>query len=132
MHITTGLFEVNETTRQSMAIQLQVLLDKFSLSHKVVAFLKDESTYISTMVATLHSIIDYEPLKILRVYKGMCFTHVMSKACYYATNDEKVSVGLKNVSVKEVQSGLQKTITWTKKSRKGRQESNLDCSKSGM
>jgi hypothetical protein len=39
---------------------------------------------------------------------------------------------LKNVGVKEVQSGLQKTITWTKKSRKKRQEWEWACFKSGM
>jgi hypothetical protein len=32
------------------------------------------------LVAVLHSIIDYEPLKILKVYEGTCFRHVMSKA----------------------------------------------------
>jgi hypothetical protein len=47
-------------------------------------------------------------------------------------NDEKVSIGLKNVSVKEIQSGLQKTITWTKKSEKGRQEWEWACLESGM
>ncbi len=33
MHIIVGLFEMNETTRQSMAIQLQILLDRFGLLH---------------------------------------------------------------------------------------------------
>jgi hypothetical protein len=42
----------------------------------------------------------------------------MSKTCQYATNIAKV-VGLKLVSVKNVQINLQKIITWTKKSRKG-------------
>jgi hypothetical protein len=31
-------------------------------------------------------------------------------------------LGLRNVNVKEAQNGLQKTITWTKKYGKGRQE----------
>jgi len=50
------------------------------------------------MVATMHFVINYEPLKILRVYEGTCFGHVMSKACQYATNDDKIYVGLRNVS----------------------------------
>jgi hypothetical protein len=54
------------------------------------------------MVATLHSIIDYEPLKNFRFYEGTCFKHVISKGCRYAMNDDKVFIGLKNVSVKEV------------------------------
>jgi hypothetical protein len=101
-----------------MVIQLQVLLDIFSLLHRVIAFVKYEGTNLSAMATTLHSIIDCEPLNILRVYEGTCLGHVMSKACQYVTNDEKVFVGLRNVSVKEAQSGLQKTISWTKSLRK--------------
>jgi hypothetical protein len=33
MHITMGLFEMNKTTKQSMVIQLQSLLEKFGLLH---------------------------------------------------------------------------------------------------
>jgi len=33
MHITVGLFEVNETIGQSMVVQLQVSLEKFGLLH---------------------------------------------------------------------------------------------------
>ncbi len=56
---------------------------------------------MSTMVVAMDSIIDYEPLKILGVYESTCFGHVMSKAYQYATNDDKISIGLKNVSVKK-------------------------------
>jgi hypothetical protein len=64
-----------------MIIQLQVLLDKFGLLHQVIAFVKDEGTNLFAMAVVLHSIIDCEPLKILKVYKGTCFGHVMSNAC---------------------------------------------------
>jgi hypothetical protein len=113
------VLKVNETTRQSMAVQLQVLLDRFGLLHRVIAFIKDKSINLSAMATILHSIIDYEPLNIIRVYEGTCFGHVMSRACQYATNDENVFVRLRNVSVKEVQSGLQKTISWTQRFEKG-------------
>jgi hypothetical protein len=33
-------------------------------------------------------------------YEGMCFGHIMLKACQYAMNDEKVTNDLKHVSVK--------------------------------
>jgi hypothetical protein len=94
--------------------------------------LKDEGTNLSTMGVVMHSIIDYEPLKILRVCEGMCFGHVMSKACQYATNDDKIYVGLKNVNVNKTHSKLQKTITCTKKSKKGRQEWERACFENGM
>lgn len=85
-------------------------------------FVKDEGTNFFIMAIALHSIINCEILKILRVYGSTWFGHVTSKACQYATNDEKKFVVLRNVNVKETQNGLQKTITWTKKLGKGRQE----------
>jgi hypothetical protein len=41
------------------------------------------------MAIALCSIIDCEPLKILKVYEGTCFGRVMSKAYQYITNDDK-------------------------------------------
>jgi hypothetical protein len=46
-----------------MTIQIQVLLDRFGLLHLVITFVKDESTNLFALAATLHSIIVYEPLK---------------------------------------------------------------------
>jgi hypothetical protein len=56
-------------------------LEKFGLLHQVITFMKDEDTNLATIMATtLHSIINYEPLKILRVYESTCIEHVMAKA----------------------------------------------------
>jgi hypothetical protein len=54
------------------------------------------------MAIILHSIIDYEPLKVFRVYEGTCFEYVMFKACLYATNYNKVFVELRNVIVQKI------------------------------
>ncbi len=80
MHIIMGLFEMNETIKQSMATQFRYLLEKFGFLHWMMVFVKDEGTNLTIMVAILYSIIDYEPLKILKVYEGTYFKHVMSKA----------------------------------------------------
>lgn len=61
---------------------------------------------MTTLVVVLYSIIDYEPLKLLRVYKGTCFGHIMSKACQYATNDDKVLARLKSVNVNYAHASL--------------------------
>jgi hypothetical protein len=46
-----------------------------------------------------------------------------NKTCQYTTNETKLFFGMKEVSLKDAQRGaLQKMITWTKKSKKGRQE----------
>ncbi len=98
----------------------------------MIAFVKDEGINLMFMVIALCSIVDYRLLKFQHVYKGMCFGHIMSKACQYVTNDEKVITSLKQVSVKAAQGNLQKIITWTKKSRKGKQEWERACVERGL
>jgi hypothetical protein len=88
--------------------------------HHVITFVKDEGSNLSTMTNTLHSIIIYQPLKPNHVYESTCFGHVMSKACRYVTNNDKVFKSLMEVNVKDAQTTLQKTITWTKKFGEGR------------
>ncbi len=56
-----------------------------------------------------------------------CFGHAMSKACQYVDDDAKVCHVFAKVSLKGVQSSLQKIITWTKKSWKGTQEWKDSC-----
>jgi hypothetical protein len=94
MHFTMGLFEVNETTEQSLVAQVRFLLKKFGMLHWVITFVKDEGTNLITMAIALHFIIDCEPLKKIKVYEGTSFRHVMFKAYQYATNDDKVFVRL--------------------------------------
>jgi hypothetical protein len=44
----------------------------------------------------------HEPkVRVATIYEGTCFGHVIFKTCQYATNDDKVFVGLENVNVKE-------------------------------
>ncbi len=84
MHVTMGLFEVHETSKQSMAIQLQSLPEKYGLLHQVIAFVKDKGNNLIVMATTLQSIVDCEPLKLFKVYEGTCFGHIVSKVCKYA------------------------------------------------
>lgn len=77
-----------------MAEQLQALFQKFDLMHCVVVFVKDESKNLIFMVVALHFIFYCHPLKLQWIYEAIYFGHVMSKVCQYATNDDKVVVGL--------------------------------------
>jgi len=36
-------------------------------------------------------------------YEGICFGHVLSKTCQYSMNDDKISMGLKQVNVKDAE-----------------------------
>jgi hypothetical protein len=102
MYVIVGLFEVHDTMRFSMVKKLQALFEKFDLMHCVVAFVKNEGNNLTFMATTQHSIPYYHPLKLQSIYEGFCFGHVMSKAYQYATNDDKVDVGLKHVNVNNV------------------------------
>jgi hypothetical protein len=42
------------------------------------------------MIATLKLIVDCEVLGVEKSFHGTCFGHAFSKACQYATMDEKV------------------------------------------
>jgi len=54
-----------------MVIQQQSLLKRlFDLLHWVIVFIKKEGINLINMATTLHSIIDYEPLKIFKVCEG--------------------------------------------------------------
>jgi len=94
MHVIVSLFEMNETNGQSMVIQLESLLSKFGLMHHLIAYVKEKGNNLTTTPSTLCSIIDFEPLRFIKVHESTCFEHVMFKACQYTTNDNKVSKGL--------------------------------------
>jgi len=53
VHVTIGMFEVHETIGNSITFQLQKLLENFGLIHHVIAFVKDESNNLGSMVITL-------------------------------------------------------------------------------
>jgi len=58
------------------------------------------------MVIALHSIVDCELLNFPHAYEGTCFGHVLFKACQYSMNDEKCSMELRQVNVRDARVGL--------------------------
>jgi hypothetical protein len=64
-------------------------LEEFGLLHWVIAFVKDENINLAAMATTLHSIMDFEPLKILR--KRWCLEKIFipwEKMCKLASSRE--------------------------------------------
>jgi len=49
------LVEVQETKGNAMALQLQGLLERIGLIHRVLAFVKDECNNLGSMAMTLQS-----------------------------------------------------------------------------
>jgi hypothetical protein len=69
MHITMGLFEVNETTKSIDGCTILVFVKEIWFVALGDCLCKYEGNNLTTMATTLHSIIDCEPLKSLRVYE---------------------------------------------------------------
>ncbi len=82
------------------------LLDKFGLRKKIIAYVKDESSNMNAMTFALKSIVSCETLSLQKSFNGTCFGHVFSKACQYATIDEKMCKNIRFVSVKTIQTNL--------------------------
>jgi hypothetical protein len=84
------------------------------------------------MTITLKIVVNYESFGLEESFQGTCFGHDFSKACQYGTVKENVCKNLKYISIKPIQTDLQKCITWLKKSGKGRQEWNKACVETGI
>jgi len=48
--------------------------------HNVIAFVKNEGNNLTTMAFASYSIIDFQPLRLIKVYRGTCIGHMMFKA----------------------------------------------------
>jgi hypothetical protein len=91
-----------------MALALSYL---HTLSLQVIANVKDEGANLVTLAFVLSSMVSCSVLGLPSPHASICFGHIMSKVCQHATLDEKVCVGMKEVSIKKAQVALQKTIT---------------------
>ena len=87
---------------------------------------------MTTLECALQLTDSCDVLDIDQPYARACFGHVMSKACQYATDDEKVCREMIELSLSSAQSALQLCITWTKKSGKGGAEWKKACIKAGL
>jgi hypothetical protein len=97
-HVTVDLFEAIKTTRQALARNLIELLD--GLKNKIITYVKDESSNIYTLTHALKFIVKCETLDLKESFQGICFSHAFSKACHYATSNDKVCKNLKYVFIK--------------------------------
>ncbi len=102
--------------------QVKILLYIFGLFDKIIIYVKDKRSNISTLTSTLTNVVTYYPFyqedqlldQLSSSFVGSCFGHAMLKACQYAFYDSKVCVGFSKVSLKNVQVLLFKVIVWIK------------------
>jgi hypothetical protein len=98
-HIIFGLFEIVKTTWQALARNLIELLDAYGLRNMIIAYVKHEGSNLNTLTNVLKFVIKCETLGLKESFQGTYFGHVFSKACQYATINDKVCKNLKYVSI---------------------------------
>jgi hypothetical protein len=80
-----------------LARNLIELLDAYGLKNKIISYVKDEGSNLNTLNNVLKSVVKCETLGLEKSFQGTYFGHVFSKACQYATTDDKVCINLKYV-----------------------------------
>jgi hypothetical protein len=87
---------------------VKYLFIEYQFISKIIAYVRDEGTNLNIFAFTFTCVVFYALLQLVAPFSG----HVMFKVCQYATNDTKIGVGMKEMSVIDAQSDLQKTITY--------------------
>jgi hypothetical protein len=80
-----------------LARNLIELLDAYGLRNKIISYVKDEGSKLNTLNNVLEFVVKCETLGLEESFQGTYFGHVFSKACQYATTDDKVCKNLKYV-----------------------------------
>ncbi|KAG0584835.1 hypothetical protein M758_3G242300 [Ceratodon purpureus] len=125
-NVTVGLVESSSMSETPLAVQLQEIVNRFNLTSRIIAYVKDEGSSLDIVTTALASVVSCEVLDS-EPFIGTCFGHALTKCCQHATDDSKVCAGLKAVNLKDAQASLQKFITSIQHSRKGRQEWAKAC-----
>jgi len=61
------------------------LLDAYSLTNKIITYVKDEGSNLNTLTNVLKYVIKCETLGLKESFQGTYFGYVFSKACQFAT-----------------------------------------------
>jgi hypothetical protein len=89
-----------------LAKDLIDFLDEYGFKNKIITHVKNEGLNLNTMTSAFKFFMKCKALGLEENFQGTCFGHVVSKAYQYATNDEKVCMGLKYIFVKFAQENV--------------------------
>lgn len=122
-----GLFKASDILGDTLAEKMKLLLYDFQLNDKVIAYMKDEGTKLSTLTTTFTSMMICNPFGMTTPYACTCFGQAMHEACQYSTTDEDVCGGMSEANIAKNQAYLQEMRNWTKNSDKWRQKWDCVC-----
>jgi len=91
--LQSKFFEVQNIIGVNMAQQVKVLLGfSFGLLDKIIPYVKDERSNLTSLITTLILVVSCSLLKLATPFIGSCFEHAMFKATLYATKNSKYVV----------------------------------------
>lgn len=79
-HVTMGVFELSNIAKVAMANQIRALLKSFGLLDKVIVYIKNEGSNLSTLIVTFTIVVFCFSLQLACPFKRSCFGHAMLKA----------------------------------------------------
>ncbi len=102
-----------------MLAQVKAFLFSYNFLDKVISYVNDEGGNLSIFTKIISFMVKCALSAFDTPWRGTQFGHAFNKACQYACNDTKVDIEFWEVTFKNTQVSLQKTITWTKNFDKG-------------
>jgi hypothetical protein len=108
--VIIGIFEIHNIANATMANQVKKLLHSLHLLDKVIVYVKNEGSNLSILTFALIYVVYCSTIQLACPFVGSCFRHAMLMVAQYVIDDLKIYVGFSEISLKIVQSSLQKTI----------------------
>ncbi len=72
-HITIGLFEAHDMSGATMVVKLKQILENFSLTQKILAYVKDKNSNLQTCVQAFKLVVSCGDFGIVEPFDGSCY-----------------------------------------------------------
>ena len=130
-HVHLALISCNDTVGSALSKPLKQCLDRFKITPKVIAHVSDGGSNMRTCVQALNESVGQHALTGQKALRGNCISHLFSGKIKDALSKE-ICLDFNFVSVDKTRGKLQKCLTWTKKSGKGRREWLQACESASL
>lgn len=84
------IFETINIFSIIMVAKVWQLLDRFFLTQKIVAYIKDEGANLATCVTALNYVVSCKTLGMFKPFNESFFGHILFSDCQYIIINEKV------------------------------------------
>lgn len=92
-NLVVGLFDVTTIIMATMIPKFWALLHKFSLTKKIIMYVKDKGSNFQPYAITMNFVVSIKVWACWSLFMGLCFGHAISKVFYNVIIEEKISWG---------------------------------------